>query len=73
MISNGDRITAISNASGQMIDIRGKPLSEVVEMIRGTPGSTVRLEIVPAATTNLNERRVVQVTRKQLLMKQTPP
>lgn len=44
-----DRITAVAQGDdGQMVDVVGWRLDEVVELIRGPGGSTVRLQILPA-------------------------
>ena len=44
----GDRILSVAQGeSGPLIDVVGWRLDDVVELIRGPKGSTVRLEIVP--------------------------
>jgi len=44
-----DRITAVAQGDdGEMVDVVGWRLDEVVELIRGPGGSTVRLQILPA-------------------------
>jgi hypothetical protein len=67
--AEGDRIAAISDANGQMIDVRGKPLSEVVGMIRGAPGTSVQIAVLPANGEGPGDWRIVTVPRRQLMMK----
>lgn len=45
----GDRIMAVAQESGDFVDILGWRIDEVVELIRGAKGTTVRLQIQPAA------------------------
>ena len=45
----GDRIVGVAQGSaGTMEDVAGWRLDDTVALIRGTMGSTVRLDIVPA-------------------------
>jgi carboxyl-terminal processing protease len=43
-----DRITAVAQGDGEMVDVVGWRISDVVALIRGTPGTPVRLQILPA-------------------------
>ncbi len=44
----GDRIVGVAQgAGGEMVDVVGWRLQEVVKLIRGPKGSTVRLQVVP--------------------------
>lgn len=45
----GDRIMAVAQETGDFVDILGWRIDEVVELIRGAKGTTVRLQIQPAA------------------------
>jgi hypothetical protein len=67
--AEGDRIAAVSDASGQMVDVRGKALTEIVGMIRGAPGSSVQIALLPADGQGPGDWRIVSVTRRQLMMK----
>lgn len=44
----GDRIVAVAQGTDDFVDILGWRIDEVVELIRGTKGTTVRLQIQPA-------------------------
>jgi carboxyl-terminal processing protease len=43
-----DRITGVAQGDGDMVDVVGWRLTDVVALIRGTPGTNVRLQILPA-------------------------
>ncbi len=59
-----DRITAVGQgASGEMEDVVGWRLDDVVSKIRGTPGSIVRLQILPAGAAPGSPEKVVQFIR----------
>lgn len=45
----GDRIVAVAQDAADFVDILGWRIDEVVELIRGAKGTTVRLQIQPAA------------------------
>ncbi len=44
----GDRIVAVAQGTDDFVDILGWRIDEVVELIRGAKGTTVRLQIQPA-------------------------
>jgi len=47
-IKIGDKIVAVGQAEGDMVDIVDMPLNKAVQLIRGPKGSEVRLAIEPA-------------------------
>ncbi len=51
-IKTGDKIVAVSDAKGEMVDVIGMKLRKVVKMIRGDKNTTVRLKIEPANNTS---------------------
>lgn len=64
----GDRIIGVAQgeAGGEVVDAVGMNLSKVVEMIRGTKGTTVRLLIQPAAATDPATRQTVALLREEV-------
>ncbi|AWM79626.1 tail-specific protease [Gammaproteobacteria bacterium ESL0073] len=48
-IAPADRIVSVSQDNGEMVDVIGLRLDEVVKKIRGPKGSKVELEIIPAS------------------------
>ena len=58
-----DRIISVGQGEqGPLVDVVGWRLDDVVELIRGPKGSTVRLEIVPAETDD-DVSKVIAITR----------
>jgi len=66
-IGVGDRIAAVGQgASGPMVDVTGWRTDEVVTLIRGKSGSTVRLEILPDESKGDAAGRLVTLVRKHV-------
>jgi carboxyl-terminal processing protease len=60
----GDRIVGVAQGSGgAMEDVVGWRLDDTVALIRGTMGSTVRLDVLPADTGSDASNRTVALTR----------
>jgi carboxyl-terminal processing protease len=55
--------------SGALIDVVGWRLDDVVELIRGPKGSTVRLEIIPTGTDD-ETTKVIQLTRNTVQLEE---
>ena len=66
-----DRIVGVAQGDGEMIDVIGWRLDEVVKLIRGPKGSKVRLEIIPASNApNDQTSRVVTLTREAVKLEE---
>lgn len=62
----GDRIVGVAQGEeGEMVDILGMRLDEVVSLIRGPRETTVRLEIIPQVSTT-EERRIIRIVRNKV-------
>ncbi len=62
-----DRITAVAQGDdGEMVDVVGWRLDEVVELIRGPGGSTVRLQILPAGAAPGSPEEVLPLVRDKI-------
>lgn len=64
-IMKNDRIVAVGQETGEMEDILGWRLDDVVSKIRGPKGSTVRLEILPASATD-GRTKIVSIVRDKI-------
>jgi len=62
----GDRITGVAQGDGEMVDIVGWRLADVVDLIRGPKGSVVRLEILPADESLGGSRREIRLVRDKV-------
>lgn len=64
-LAPADRIVGVAQEKGDMIDVVGWRLDEVVKLIRGPKGSSVRLEVIPAANPDTDmTSRVVTLVRE---------
>jgi carboxyl-terminal processing protease len=62
-----DKIVGVGqDGEGEMIDVVDMKLNDVVKLIRGTRATEVRLEVVPAKST---ERKVYKITREKIELK----
>ena len=64
----GDRITNIGEGLDcEYIDVVGWRIDEVVDLIRGPKGTTLRLEVIPSGVDELSdERKVVTIVRDRV-------
>ncbi|HVY69834.1 MAG TPA: carboxy terminal-processing peptidase, partial [Verrucomicrobiae bacterium] len=60
----GDKIVAVAQADAEPVDVVEMPLNKVVQLIRGTRGTEVRLTVQPADTTEA--KKVVKITRDEI-------
>ena len=58
-----DRITGVAQGSSDMVDVVGWRLTDVVALIRGTPGTTVRLQILPAGAAPGSPEKTISFVR----------
>lgn len=66
-----DRIIGVAQDKGEMVDVIGWRLDEVVKLIRGPKGSKVRLEIIPASNApNDQTSRTVTLTREAVKLEE---
>jgi carboxyl-terminal processing protease len=67
----GDRIVSVGQgASGDMIDIIGWRIDDVVNLIRGPKGTVVRLKIIPAAAQDEHQTKIVSITRDKVKLEE---
>jgi len=66
-----DRIVGVGQGKdGEIEDVIGWRLDEVVELIRGPKDSTVRLEIIPAKSKASDEHKVVTIVRNKVKLEE---
>ena len=64
-----DRIVAVAQADGEFEDVVDMKLDKVVERIRGKKGTTVRLQVLPAASLDPSKLDVVSIVRDEVKLK----
>lgn len=66
-----DRIVAVGQGEkGELEDVIGWRLDEVVELIRGPKDTTVRLEVIPAKSKTTDERKVITIVRNKVKLEE---
>jgi carboxyl-terminal processing protease len=66
-LSANDRITAVGEGkSGELTDVIGWRLDDVVQKIRGPGGTTVRLQVLPAGAAPGSVQKVLDFTRNRV-------
>ena len=66
-LSANDRITAVGEGkTGELVDVIGWRLDDVVQKIRGPGGSLVRLQLLPAGAAPGSPQKVVEFTRNRV-------
>jgi len=66
-----DRITAVGQGEdGEMVDVIGWRLDDVVQLIRGPEGTTVRLQILPGSALPGAEEEVLALVRDQVKLEE---
>jgi len=66
-----DRITGVAQgADGEVIDVSGWRLDDVVDLIRGPADTVVRLEIIPANSLPGSPKKFIDLTRGQVKLEE---
>jgi carboxyl-terminal processing protease len=66
-LAASDRITAVGEGkNGELVDVIGWRLDDVVQKIRGPGGSLVRLQLLPAGAAPGSVQKVVEFTRNRV-------
>jgi carboxyl-terminal processing protease len=65
LLKPGDRIVAVGQSKGEMVDIMDMPLPRAVELIRGQKGTTVRLTVIPAGSAD-STRKTISLVRDKI-------
>ena len=58
-----DRIIGVGQEDGEIVNVVGMRLDDVVDLIRGPKGSVVRLDVVPAQAIDMSRSTVIDITR----------
>ncbi|RRV28339.1 tail-specific protease [Pseudomonas sp. o96-267] len=70
-IAPADKIVGVAQGNDDMVDVIGWRLDEVVKLIRGPKGSTVRLEVIPASNPPSDQTsKVVTITREAVKLEE---
>jgi carboxyl-terminal processing protease len=65
-----DRITAVGEGTGELVDVIGWRLDDVVQKIRGPGGSRVRLQVLPAGAAPGSPEKVIELVRDKIKLEE---
>lgn len=65
-----DRIVGVGQEDGDMVNVIGWRLDEVVNLVRGPKGSKVRLEIIPAGSASEHSTREISIERNKVVLEE---
>lgn len=63
----GDRISAVAQGSDDFVDVIDMKLDKVVDLIRGKKGTTVRMKVISAHT---SDTKIVEIVRDEVKLKE---
>ena len=67
LVHEDDRIVGVAQGeNGEMVDVIGWRLDDVVQLIKGPKGTTVRLEILPAESGVNGPSSIIQLVREKI-------
>ncbi len=70
-LAPNDRIIGVAQGEdGEMLDVVGMRLDDVVQKIRGPKGSVVRLLILPASATDETETKEIRLVRDEIILEE---
>ncbi len=65
-----DKIVGVAQGVGEMVDVIGWRLDDVVKKIRGPKGTTVRLEIIPAQSVPGSPNKILGLVRDEVVLEE---
>ena len=69
LLHKGDRIVALAQGDNSYVDVHNLSLQEIVQMIRGAPGTTLQLQLVSADAPAGATPHTVAIVRDQIKFK----
>jgi len=61
-----DRIASVAQGNGAFVDCGNMAIDDVVAMVRGKKGTTVRLQVIPAGVADPTKREVIALVRARI-------
>lgn len=67
----GDRITGVGqDENGEIVDVIGWRIDDVVELIRGPKDTVVRLEIIPSDAVDEHKTKIINIVRNKVKLEE---
>lgn len=71
LLKAGDRIIAVGQGmEGELVDVIGWRLDDVVQLIRGPKGTVVQLKVIPSTATDDHQTKVIKITRNTVKLEE---
>ncbi|GAB6097680.1 carboxy terminal-processing peptidase [Desulfatiferula olefinivorans] len=71
LLKAGDRIIAVGqDHDGELVDVVGWRLDDVVQLIRGPKDTVVQLKIIPSSATDVLQTKVIRITRNTVKLEE---
>jgi len=72
LLHKGDKIVSVAQGDkgGEFVDVIGWRLTDVVQLIRGPKGSVVRLQIIPANSSENTKPKEIKLTRDKITLEE---
>ncbi len=71
LLKAGDRIIAVGQGNeGDLVEVIGWRLDDVVQMIRGPKGTVVALKIIPSTSTDDHQTKTIKITRNTVKLEE---
>jgi carboxyl-terminal processing protease len=72
LLHKGDRIVGVAQGDkgGEFVDVIGWRLTDVVQLIRGPKGSTVRLQVIPAKSSGNTKPQEIKLVRDKITLEE---
>jgi len=72
-LHQGDRILALAQGNNPFVDVRSLSLQDIVQMVRGAPGTLLQLQVLSADAPPNSQPQTVPIVRDQIKFKRSSP
>lgn len=72
-LHQGDRILALAQGNSPFVDVRSLSLQDIVQMVRGAPGTLLQLQVLSADAPPNSQPVTVPIVRDQIKFKRSSP
>ncbi|MFQ5640539.1 MAG: carboxy terminal-processing peptidase [bacterium] len=70
-LAPNDKIIGVAQGyDGELVDVVGMRLDDVVQKIRGPKGTVIRLQIIPAGTTDHSKTKEISLVRDEIILEE---
>ena len=70
LLKASDKIAGVGQGDGEIVDVVGWRLDDVVALIRGEKDSTVRLQVIPSKGAGAGSSKVISIVRDKVKLEE---